>query len=352
MKTKAHRVIFALFTILSIISFSSCLVEIELSATKTIAPTNTPTLRAAATYTPSPIPTETPTVTPTSTATPTPAPVTWTIEKGNELMAIALYYGISLEDLLAANPSVTPNWLSVGTILEIPVTPSPIPTNTPTLTATIPPTATSTSESMAETSSTPSGPLQLASAPTCYPNLMGELRCISLIQNIGKELLENPSVIFRLNGPEGETLSEIVAYAPLNLLPAGESLPVLASFPGPIPEEFEVTAEIEYFLPTMPDDNRYAETKISKQQINISGDHKLAIAEGEIELLMPDRDIESLSILAVAYDKDDRAIGFRRFEASIPLSTAKPLPFRTIVYALGGEILRVELTAEARYENQ
>ncbi|MEL7626260.1 MAG: LysM domain-containing protein [Anaerolineaceae bacterium] len=344
MKLNRLYAIFLLFLLLTIV-LSGCLVEIEYPPTKTIAPTNTITLQPSKTLTPSPTPTEKATLAPTSTLTPTPAPVTWTVEKGDELMAIAFFYDITLDELLAANPSVTPNWMRVGTVLEIPVTPTPLPTNTPT------PTATSTPQSLQSQTPTPSGPLKIQGEPSCFPDALGILNCLALLKNEGEETLENPSLSFTLTSKADNFESELIVFAPLNLLPAEGSLPVLASFPSPVPEEYDLEVQIDSWLPTMPGDNRYAETKITASQISLSDDSLLAYVKGQINLESDGRDIASLWLLATAYDEDGNPIGLRRWEAKLPMTKTENLSFNTIVYSLGPAIHKVELTAEARYQN-
>jgi len=340
---KRSKVLLLLLAV-TLVSISGCLVEIEYPPTKTVVSTNTPTLQPSHTPPPSLTATESPTLAPTNTQTPTPAPVTWTVGKGDELMAIAFYYGITLDELLAANPSVTPNWMSVGTILQIPVTPTPLPTNTPT------PTATSTAKAAQSQTATPSGPLELESEPLCYPNPLGELNCLVMIKNQGEVTLENPSVSFKITSPESDYESELVVFAPLNLLPAESSLPVLASFPAPVPEEYDIQAEIDYWLPTMPDDDRYADTEVTSSQIRLSEDQMIAYVEGEINIENDDREITSLWLLAVAFDEDGNPVGFRRWEASLPIDNVEAIAFITIVYSLGPDIDRVELMAEARFQ--
>jgi LysM repeat protein len=270
--------------------------------------------------------------------------VTWIVGKGDELMAIAFYYGITLDELLAANPSVTPNWMSVGTVLEIPVTPTPLPTKTST------PMPTSTAQSLQTQTATPSGPLELKGEPACYPDPLGRLNCLALIHNRGEETLENPSVSFTLTSKDGDFESELVVFAPLNLLPAGSSLPILASFPAPVPVNFDVKAEVDYWLPTMPDDDRYAEAEIIQSQIELSEDKALAYVEGEINVASDNREIASLWLLAVAYDQQGNPVGFRRWETALPIDKNEAIRFNTIVYSLGPDIDKVELMAEARFQ--
>ncbi len=325
MKLNRRKAYLLFCLVLTLMSLSGCLVEIEYPPTKTIVPTNTATLLPSETQAPSLTATASPTLTPTSTPTPTPAPVTWTVGKGDELMAIAFYYGITLDQLLAANPSVTPNWMSVGTVLQIPVTPTPVPTITPT------PTPTNTPQSLQSQTPTPSGPLTLQGEPACYLEPLGRLNCLALIHNNGEDTLENPAVSFTLTSPGGDFESKLVVFAPLNLLSAGSSLPILASFPAPIPEEYNLQAEIDYWLPTMPDDDRYAEAEITRSQIDLSEDKALAYVQGEIRLASDNREIASLWLLAIAFDQDGNPVGFRRWEAALPIAKGEAIHFNTIV---------------------
>ena len=344
MKIFRRKASLLLIILLTLVSFSGCLVEIEYSPTRTAAPTNTPTILPSPTLTPSLTPTDRPTFSPTSTLTPTPAPVTWVVEKGDELMGIAFYYGIPLEELMAANPSVTPNWLSVGTVLEIPVTPTPLPTNTST------PTATSTPQTQTLTA-TPSGPLALSGEAACYPDPFAGLNCLALIKNLGDETVENPSLSFRLTSQDANFESELVVFAPLNLLPAGSVIPVLASFPAPMPENYALQVEIDYWLPTMPGDNRYAEAKITSSQIELADSELFAKVSGQLKIDSGDRELAAVWLLAVAYDQQGNPLGFRRWEAESPLLKTEKVPFETFVYSLGPAIHEIQLMAEARFQN-
>ena len=341
---RSITILFLSLTVASI-GLSGCLVEIDYPPTKTVVPTNAPTSQPSPTLTPSLTATESPTLTPTATSTPTPAPDTWTVGKGDELMAIAFFYGITLDELLAANPSVTPNWMSVGTVLQIPVTPTPLPTNTPTATPT------NTPETLPSQTAFPGAAVELQGEPACYPDPLGGLNCLVLIRNQGEETLENTAVSFRLTSKEDGSESEMVVFAPLNLLPAGSSLPVLVSFPAPVPETYDLQVQIDSWLLTMPDDDRYAETEIVDSEIRISEDYPLAYVEGEINVEADNREIASLWLLAIAFDQDGNPVGFRRWEVALPLINTQNIAFKTIVYSLGPDIDKVELMAEARFQS-
>jgi LysM repeat protein len=65
------------------------------------------------------------TATPEPTPTPAPTPTTYTIQEGDTLSAIAADFGISLDELLAANEDTIedPNRIAVGDIIIIPIPP-------------------------------------------------------------------------------------------------------------------------------------------------------------------------------------------------------------------------------------
>ena len=63
----------------------------------------------------------TPTPTPRPRATSTPTPVIYTVQPGDVLSAIADRFGVTVEDIVAANNIADPDILSVGQELEIPL---------------------------------------------------------------------------------------------------------------------------------------------------------------------------------------------------------------------------------------
>ena len=69
--------------------------------------------------TPTAQPTPTPTPRPLATATPTP--VIYTVQAGDVLSAIADRFGVSVEEIVAANELADPDVLAVGQELEIPI---------------------------------------------------------------------------------------------------------------------------------------------------------------------------------------------------------------------------------------
>lgn len=90
------------------------------------APAATPTEEPAATPEPEPTdepePTEepAPTAEPAPTSTPAAGAQTYAVKSGDIPATIAAQFGISVEDLLAANPGINPTNLQIGDVLNIP----------------------------------------------------------------------------------------------------------------------------------------------------------------------------------------------------------------------------------------
>lgn len=107
------------------------------NVTAAVGPTPTATPTATATPTTTPVP-PTPTPSPTPTVTPTPTPIVHTVVRGETVESIAKAYGVSVQDLMAAN-GLTSDLIRVDQKLIIPAGPiprgpdgKPLPTDTPT----------------------------------------------------------------------------------------------------------------------------------------------------------------------------------------------------------------------------
>jgi len=333
---KSNKILLLVAILAGLVLSAACAVEIEYLPTKTPQPDptmiETPEIPVETTSSATASPEPSATLTPTPIAT--LEPVTFTVGEKDDMFSIALYYGIPLEALKTTNPNVNPNAMGLGTVLQIPLTPTPRPTSDPSK-----PTNQSTGESSA---------LKLTNAARCYPDALGGARCLVLLTNESEERLENPAVGFRLKNPYGSNVAEMIVFAPLNLMPAGATLPVYAYFPAPVPEDVQVEAWVDSWLPTMPEDERYASVTISKQQIVYENDDRSALVSGELSVATQGRQIANVWLLAVAYDADGNPLGLRRWEASLPISDPGKIPFETIVYSMAGPIDRVELFAEAR----
>lgn len=295
--------------------------------------TPTPSLppTATASLTPAPHPILTPTRplrSPTPLPSPTPTPRTHIVQRGEDLFGIALRYGLSLDALLAANPTVTPQFLSVGTVLRIPAAvPTPDPNHPPT--------------------PTPIG-LEI-DLPQCYPTANGGLWCFTRVHNPQTFAVEGVTAQFRRrDAASGEIQAQTTAPL-LNRLPAGDALPLAAYFPPPLPPAYQVDAEILTALPIPEDTPRYLEAQVEDLHQTIAPDGLGVTLEGHV-LLAPGitQPAQQVWVLGVAYDATGQVVGVRRWESTVPLAPGERLSFRLLVYSAGPPIARAEAWVEAR----
>lgn len=327
-----NRLMILILVVFGAVLMSSCAEtgsEIEPSPTPTMLDG---TLRPYPSNTPSatPLPTDYVIPTPSSTVTPTPTQVYYEVREGDDMYGIAFYYGLSPQAIMTANPTVNPRMMGPGTTLLIPITPIPGATSTATLALT--PTATP--------------PYAALHEPDCYPDAAGGLWCFILLENDQESALENVSAEVVIEVGE-ETRIE-VANMPLNLLPAGASLPLIVYFEGPIGEDFTVSAEVDFLLPVMPGDQRYLSVELPNQSVDINDEGMRADISGIAALPGEGGDARYLWINATAFDAEGRVVAVRRWESfEENLSAGYQVPFELSLYSMGGEIDRVELIAEA-----
>ena len=172
----------------------------------------TATLRGLPTATPAPqFPTARPTDLPLPTFTPLPTatPTAYLIQKGDTLLGIAIQYNVSLEALEAANPGINPANLQIGQTVFIPTGSEAAPNqiNAPT-------------------------PLPVvAGAFACNPTPVGSLICLSEFVNTTDQPVANLSVKVTLLNADNSLGDSLIAYAPLDLIPAGAPIPLGVVFP-------------------------------------------------------------------------------------------------------------------------
>jgi len=245
------------------------------------------------------------------------------------MYGIAFFYGISPQALMTANPTVNPRAMGPGTTLLIPITPGPGATATSAVTAT----------------PTPTQSFARLDEPDCYPDALGGLWCFGLVVNDEAGALENVSGVVRLTS--GEAVREEAAVMPLNLLPEGRSLPLIAYFQPPVPADFVVSVEVDFYLPVMQEDSRYLPVEIQGEETDLSEDGQSAQVTGTLALAETEGQAAYLWLHATAFDAAGNVVAARRWEVEGPIEAGATQSFTLSLYSLGGAIDQVDLLAEA-----
>jgi LysM repeat protein len=259
------------------------------------------------------------------TPLPSPTPFTYTIQQGDTISSIALKFGVSMDDLVAANPEISPNAMSVGQVINIPSNsenPSGEPTPTP-------------------------APLTIQQIE-CYQTADQGMWCFILVHNEFSDFMENVSMQVTLVDVNNNSLASQTALLPLNILPPNSSLPLTVFFPPEIPSDAKPQVQVLTAIRLLPGDERYLPATISNTLVQVNTDGRSARVNGQVFLPGNAQAAAQVWVTGTAYDEAGRVVGVRRWESSSVLPPGGNLPFEFMVSSLGRIIARVEFAVEAR----
>lgn len=265
-------------------------------------------------------------VTSTPLPTPSPTPQYHTVQAGETMSSIALFYSLNTNDVVLANPDINPNAMVVGMQVLIP-----------------PKTA---STEVASISSAPA-PVVL-SEPACFQEKSGGLWCFMNATNENDFAVENVLVEITLGDENGSQLTAQVAAAPLNMVPSKGQLPLSAYFPPPIPQPYRYSSLLISAIP-VEDESRYIETEILEQSVTISEDGLAAQISVRVFVNGTVGKTVQVWLSAAALDDEGNIIGVRRVEATGSLDEVGVLMVSGYVYSVSTSIDSFQLNVEAVY---
>ena len=262
---------------------------------------------------------------PLTTPLPSPTPFTYTVGQGETISSVALKFGVSIDDLQAANPEVSPNAMSVGQVLKIPSNPdnpSGEPTPTP-------------------------APFTVQQIK-CYPTTDKGAWCFVLAHNDFPDFMENVSAQVTLVDVNNTFIASQVALLSLNILPPNTSLPLAVYFPPDIPLDAKPQVQILTAIRLLPNDTRYIPATINNTLVQVNADGHSAQVSGLVLSLSQTSAANQVWVAGTAYDEAGSVIGVRRWESNASLPAGGSLPFEFLISSIGGRIARVEFAVEAR----
>lgn len=258
------------------------------------------------------------------TPLPTSTPFTYAVQQGETISGIALKFGVSIDDLIAINPEVSPNAMSIGTTLKIPSNPqNPTGESTPT-----------------------PAPFTVEQIQ-CYPTANKGMWCFVLAHNDFPDFMENVSAQVTLFDLNGNFIATQVALLPLDILPPNTSLPLYVYFPPEIPVDAKPQTQILTAIRLSSNDPRYLPATISNTLVQINADGHFANITGEVRLPAESNAATQIWVAAVAYDESGRVVGVKRWEGG-EIQPGGSLNFEMTMASLGGVLARVEFAVEAR----
>lgn len=292
--------------------------------------TATPTLTVAPYQVSSPSPTSLPATPVRATVpplAPTSTPFVHEVAKDDTLLQIAAKYGVTLDQLLAANPGIDPHFLTVGQRLNIPG-----PNGEPS--AGLLPTST---------------PIPLSVSPArCFPTRTSQVECLVTITNTTATSVEGISAQLSLFDPSGSLIDSQMAYAPLGLVPSGGHLTLAGSFATAV-SGVGADATLATAVEVGQDSGRYVPVKAVAQNITYASDRRSAGLQGSVTVTSPGNALTwQVTVVATAVDAAGDAVGYATWRSSESDSSATDQIFSLDLYSLGPRIDHIDLLADAR----
>ena len=271
-----------------------------------------------------PSPTSTPNVIVIAeTPLPTSTPFVYIIQAGDTFSTLAERYKIPQDDLRAANPDVSPNSMSVGTTLLIP----------------------DSSTSLAAASTLTPVPAPVTQT-VCHPSADNGLWCFALIHNDTPGILENVSAQITLLDENNNALVSQTAFLPLDIIPPSSSLPVYVFFPN-TPASADIQVQLLSAIQLDQSNSRYLPVTLYNTIAQIDWNGLTAQLSGQILLSAESRAATQVWVAAVAYDKEGRVVGVKRWEGGA-IQPGESTSFSFLVSSLGPAIDAVEFIVEVR----
>jgi len=289
-------------------------------------PLATTTLRSVSSYTPTTKPASS--LTPIGTpipAGPTPTPFVHIIQQGETLLEIAFRYGVQFDDIVLVNPQIDPNLLRIGEEIRIPgsdgepveillPTPTPIPVHIKTL--------------------------------GCHESPSLAFICMVSITNNEEFMIAGVAAHITLHDWDGQVLDNQIVYAPLNQIPTGQEIPLIAIFDRK-PSEYSgfhvdllsavQVADLTDELPQIEALDTKTIYKAEKRLVEVSGILSIAAHEGDEFLVR---------VVGVVFDANGEPIGMNVWEERIDSANNEEIEYRFSIFSLGPEIAGISIYPE------
>ncbi len=261
-----------------------------------------------------------------TTPLPSPTPFTYTIKSGDTMGQLAQKFNITLDELMAANPNVDPNSMSIGKTLKIP-----------------------SASQNASSGSTPTPVPFPVKQLACYPTSDRGMWCFVLVYNNSSNFIEDVTAQITLLDANGKSIASQTATLPLDVLPSNSSLPLTTYFAPDVPLNAKPQAQILTAIQIQPNDPRYLPSTLQNTSVQVDASGLTAQINGQVLLAASSSSAAKLIwVAAVAYDEAGGVVGLRRWEWTSTLSAGSSLPFSFMVSSIAGKITRVEFAVEAR----
>ena len=309
---------------------SGILLFFILAACSSVEVENTPlattTLRSVTSYTPTSKPASS--LTPIGTsfpAGPTPTPFVHIIQQGETLLEIAFRYGVQFDDIVLVNPQIDPNLLRIGEEIRIPgsdgepveillPTPTPIPVQIKTL--------------------------------ECHESPTLAFICMVSITNNEEFMIAGVSAHITLHDRDGQVLDNQIVYAPLNQIPTGQEIPLIAIFDRKPSEYSDFHVDLLSAVQVADLIDELPEIDVVDTQTIYKAAKTLAEVSGTLSIVAHEGDELLVRVVGVVFDAKGEPIGMNVWEERIDSANNEEIEYRFSIFSLGPEIAGISIYPE------
>ena len=283
----------------------------QVTETPTPLPTSTAVLDVVQLVTSTPEPTSTVVPLPTEpppTPTPTATPIVYQVQSGDTLLGIALQYGVTVDALQLANPTLRPELLQIGQQVFIPAgaageggqlsAPALLPSPTPI-------------------------PLELSDL-ACFETPVGGLLCLGEVYNLTQEMVENVQVAVELYDVDGKLAAHQSSWVARDMIPAGETSAFGVLFESPPAEVGAQRALLQSGEAVTREGNWYLDLAAVDHQGGFAGSVYRVTGAVENTGAGP---AAQVTVYVTLYDEDGVVTGFRQLAVTDRLEPGAGVPF-------------------------
>ncbi|MEA1978161.1 MAG: LysM domain-containing protein [Chloroflexota bacterium] len=309
---------------------SGILLFFMLAACSSVEAENTPlatiTLMSVSSYTPTSksASSRTPMGTPIP-AGPTPTPFVHIIQQGETLLEIAFRYGVQFDDIVLVNPQIDPNLLRIGEEIRIPgsdgepveillPTPTPIPVNIKTL--------------------------------GCHESPSLAFICMVSITNNEEFMVAGISAHITLHDSNGQILDNQIVYAPINQIPTGQEIPLIAIFDRKPSGYSEFQVDLLSAVQVADPIDELPEIEVLDTATIYKAEKRLADVSGTLSIAAHSGDEFLVRVVGVVFGAKGDPIGMNVWEEWIDSANNEEIGYRFSVFSLGPEIAGISIYPE------
>jgi hypothetical protein len=165
-----------------------------------------------------------------------------------------------------------------------------------------------------------------------------------LIQNNTPDILENISAQITLLDENNNALASQTAFTPLDMIPSNASLPIYVFFPN---TPANANVQVQILSAIQSNASRYLPATLNNIVTQIDWNGLTAQVSGQIHLPAESTAAAQVWVAAVAYDKDGRVVGVKRWEGGA-IQPGGSIPFSFLVSSLGSAMDAVDFVIQAR----